>query len=160
MFCQRPCLRGAPAVVAHNGKHGDAVPQIFTKAAVLYHGSKIWWVAAIMRHLLRSCVRRQRAQKHLPAPPVTAAPELPVQFTNLIQEKTSPISALEPAPTGAYSAVNSFLMTEEFRVNQVWRDSTTVDRMKGPAARAERVWIARAMTSLPEPSPLEMHSGD
>ena len=60
---KRQCLRDAPAVVAHNGKYGEAVPQIFTKAAVLHHGGQILVGRSYNAHIYRDRVFAANALK-------------------------------------------------------------------------------------------------
>src|SRR3989442_9034997 len=54
------------------------------------------------------------------------------QFANLIEEEGPLIGAFEPAPAGAYGACETaFLMPEQFRIDQGWWDSATVDPDEG-----------------------------
>jgi hypothetical protein len=47
----------------HNGKHGEAVPQIFTKAAVLHHGGQILVRGSYNAHVYRDRVFAANARK-------------------------------------------------------------------------------------------------
>ena len=64
MLCQSGNVFGVlPQWWQHNGKHGEAIPQIFAKAAVLHHGGQILVSRSDNAHVYRDWVFAANALK-------------------------------------------------------------------------------------------------
>ena len=163
-------VQGRPAMSSRRSRSGGST---MGNTAIRYHKSsrnRPWATIAARSRFVAATIRTLTLIGFSPAdalhPAVLQDAQHPHlgrrrQFADLVEEQRAAVGPLEPAPPGLDRAgERAPLMTEQLRVDQLRRNRAAVDPIERPAVpRDERLWIVRAINSLPVPVSPKISTG-